>query len=101
MKWAKMIIAVLLLPVCYGAAASLWLTPWSIRERYEKRIADLETKKVEIEAERVKKDAALRDLERGEQDFAKWQKNLAGLKKAIAEDVDTRIRFWQMNFRRN
>src|SRR2546422_3112273 len=25
MKWAKMIIAILLLPVCYGAAAALWL----------------------------------------------------------------------------
>src|SRR5437016_1291793 len=25
MKWAKMMIAILLLPVCYGAAAALWL----------------------------------------------------------------------------
>jgi len=25
MKWAKMIIAILLLPVCYGAASALWL----------------------------------------------------------------------------
>jgi DNA invertase Pin-like site-specific DNA recombinase len=64
----------------------------SIRERYEKRIADLHTRRTELEAQKVSKEDALRELERAGQSFEKWQANLAGMKKSIAKDVDSRIR---------
>ena len=64
----------------------------SLRSRYEQRATALEAKKVELTAEQAKKETALRELERGAQDFAAWQKNLAGMKKAISVDIESRIR---------
>jgi hypothetical protein len=69
------------------------LTPErSIRERFQKRIMDLERRRADVEGEKAQKETALSELERGAQDFEKWQANLAGLKKALVNNVDTRIR---------
>ncbi|MHC1769010.1 MAG: recombinase family protein [Verrucomicrobiia bacterium] len=62
------------------------------RARYEQRAADLESKKATLTADMARQEAGLRELERSSVDFAKWQKDLAELKKAITEGADNRIR---------
>jgi len=64
----------------------------TIRARYEQRLKELEAKQVEIKTDQEQKESALRDLQRNGQSFADWQKNLRGLKDAIARNADSRIR---------
>lgn len=64
----------------------------AMRTRYEQRAAELEAKQKELEAQRAKQESSLHELERAGKSFEKWQKDLNGLKSAIAKDADTRIR---------
>lgn len=64
----------------------------AIRARYEKRIVALGEQQAEAKAQQAQREAELHNLERVGQSFEEWQKNLTGLKEALAKDVDTRIR---------
>jgi hypothetical protein len=64
----------------------------TLRAKYELRIAELDKKKVAVEGERTQAEASLHQLEQGLASFQAWEKNLAGLKKAILKDVDSRIK---------
>jgi hypothetical protein len=63
-----------------------------MRTAYEERISKLKVHRKELETDKAAKESELRDLNRGQQSFERWQVNLDGLKKAISKDVETRIR---------
>lgn len=64
----------------------------SMAKRYEKEIAEHEERQKELESEKATKETTLTELERGEKSFTKWMSDLTGLKKAITDDADIRIR---------
>lgn len=64
----------------------------TLRSRYEKQVEELLAKKPQIEAEKATKESQLKELERNLKSFTKWRKDLEGLKGAIAEDPESRVR---------